>query len=372
MKSRRIRLLTVAVFAIILLPLLSYSTSACTGIVLEGEDATAVYGRTMEWGAFDWHAKAVVYPRGEKFQGTTPDGRNGISWEGKYGFLGIELADRTAGDGMNEAGLAGGVFYHTGFAEYAVYDPALSDKSMAPTDVLPYILSNFSSISEVREGMKDLRVVSVVDPTLNKVAPLHLMIVEPGGNSLVIEFTEGEQKLFDNPVGVIANNPTFDWHLQNLRNYGYLSNDSFEKKTWGDLEVTPLASGSGLLGLPGDYTSPSRFVRATVLKEISRQTKGGFDTVNQFFRIMDSFNVPANQGEGSTGGSNQEAGVPSDTQWTVAHDTNNLVTYFHTMYNRRIRKIDLKELDFETGGANKILLDEEKAQDVKEVTEELQ
>jgi|GEM_PF-3439432 len=87
---------------------------------------------------------------------------------------------------------------------------------------------------------------------------------------------------------------------------------------------------------------------------------------------MDSFNVPANQGEGTVSNSDQTPAVPSDTQWTVAHETNNLVTYFHTMYNRRIWKIDLKEIDFETGKANKILLDEEKAQDVKEVTEELQ
>ena len=106
------------------------------------------------------------------------------------------------------------------------------------------------------------------------------------------------------------------------------------------------------------------------MKDVSIKTEGVFDTVNHFFRIMDSFTSPR-QGEGIVSNSYQSAGVPSDTQWTVAHETNNLVTYFHTMYNRRIRKIDLKELDFETGGANKVLLDEEKAQDVKEITEEL-
>jgi len=87
---------------------------------------------------------------------------------------------------------------------------------------------------------------------------------------------------------------------------------------------------------------------------------------------MDNFNVPAHQGEDINSKSDQTPALPSSTQWTVVHDTNNLVTYFHTTYNRRIRKIDLKEIDFETGGHRKILLDEEKAQDVKEVTEELQ
>ncbi|MFP4589308.1 MAG: linear amide C-N hydrolase [Candidatus Acetothermia bacterium] len=370
MNKKTERIIMLILLAVLVIPLSAPSVSACTGIVLEGQDGTTVYGRTMEWSQFDLHSQLVVYPRETEFQGTTPEGKNGISWTAEYGFLAIELMGRASDDGMNEVGLAGGAFYHTGFAEYSEYDPSLADQSLAPTDVLPYILSNFSSISEVKEGMKEVEVISVVDPTLNKAVPFHLMIAEPDGDSLVIEFTNGEIKFFDNPVGVITNNPTFDWHLQNLRNYGKLSVEPYEEKTWGEQEITPLASGSGLLGLPGDFTSPSRFVRAALLKEVAMKTTGGMETVNEFFRIMDSFNVPNSQGEGTKGEEDSER-MPSDTQWTVGHDMDNLVTYYHTMYNRRVRKVELSEIDFGKSGVRKVALDEEKEQNVKDVTGKL-
>ncbi|MGM0538599.1 MAG: linear amide C-N hydrolase [Thermodesulfobacteriota bacterium] len=347
------------------------SAPACTGIVLEGEDDTTVYGRTMEWSGFDFKTQAAVYPRNTSFQGVTPEGENGMSWKGKYGFLGFLLLDRVIGDGMNEKGLAAGEFYHEGFAEYTEYDPDLSDHSMASTDVLPYILSNFATVEEVRQGMQRVRVVPVQDPSIGKVPPVHFFVADPSGKSLVIEYLDGKPTFYDNPVGVITNNPTFDWHLQNLRNYGNLSIDSFEKKTWGELEITPLASGSGLLGLPGDYTSPSRFVRAVMLKQTSFPTQGGMDTVNQFFRIMDSFNVPASQGEGHRSAEAKKNRLPSDTQWTIASDTKNLVTYYHTAWNRQVRKIDLKEIDFTKSGVRKTPLDQERIQSVKDRTESL-
>ncbi len=357
--------------AAVIFTLCTTSAPACTGIVLEGEDGTVVYGRTQEWSGFDFKTEAAIYPRNTSFQGMTPEGQNGISWQAEHGFLGFLLLGRVIGDGMNEKGLAAGEFYHEGFAEYPEYDPGLSDYSLSPTDVLPYILSNFATVEEVRKGMEKVMVVPVKDQSIDKVAPVHFFVTDPSGKSLVIEYLEGTPTFYDNPVGVITNNPTFDWHLQNLRNYGKLSSDSFEKKTWGELEITPLASGSGLLGLPGDYTSPSRFVRAVILKQISFPTQGGMDTVNQFFRIMDSFNVPASQGEGHRSAEAKKNRLPSDTQWTIASDTKNLVTYYHTAWNRQVRKIDLKKIDFTKGGVRKRPLDKEHVQNVKDVTESL-
>lgn len=108
-----------------------------------------------------------------------------------------------------------------------------------------------------------------------------------------------------------------------------------------------------------------------VLKEISYPTKGGMDTVNQSFRIMDSFNVPASQGEGSTSDKAKSNRLPSDTQWTIASDTKNLVTYYHTAWNRQVRKIDLQEIDFTQDGVRKSPLDKERVQNVEDVTERL-
>lgn len=352
----------------LIVSIFSIPARACTGLVMKGEDGTVVYGRTQEWSAFDFKTQVVVYPENETFQAVTPDGANGISWDAKHGFLGFLLLDRVIGDGMNEKGLAAGSYYHHGFAEYADYDPSLAQQSMAPTDVVSFILSNFATIEEVRQGMQGIRVVPVKDPDIDMVAPVHFFVADPSGKSLVIEFQGGKMQIYDNPVGVMTNNPYFDWHLQNLRNYGYLGEGPFEARTWGDMEITPLSGGSDLLGLPGDYTSPSRFVRATVLKAVSFPTKGGLDTVEKFFQIMDSFNAPPGKGEGNMDTGNKARQLPSGTQWTVASDTSNLVTYYHTAWNRQIRKIDLKEIDFTKSKVRKIPVDEEQAQNIKDVT----
>jgi choloylglycine hydrolase len=272
--------------------------------------------------------------------------------------------------GLNEKGLAGGGFFHKGFAEYSPYDPAKAHKSMAPGQVLAFILSNYSNLKEVRAGLADINVAPVVDPALKEPFPIHFMITEPGGKSLVIEFKDGRPKFFDNPVGVITNNPTFDWHLTNLRNYGKLSVQPFAARQWGELKITPLAGGSGLLGLPGDFTSPSRFVRATVFANTARPTRGGEDTVQELFRIMDSFNLAAGQAEGSDPGGKTK--LPASTQYTVANDTKNLIIYYHTMFNRRVRKIQLNKIDFSRSGTREIPLDEKRAQDIKNVTKGLE
>ncbi len=362
------RISRVIVFAVLALlsPLFVATAFSCTGICLKGDDGTVVFGRTQEWGKFDLHPRIGVVPRGQVFHSRMPDGKQGATWTGSYGFAGILLMGRVFNTAMNEKGLAGGMFYHQGFAEYAKYDPGQARESIAPSQVLTFIMSRYSSLRQVRAGLQKVKVVPVVDPDLGKPFPLHLMVVEPSGRSMVIEFKEGKAKFFEDPVSVVTNNPTFDWHLTNLRNYGYLSQKPFTSKRWGDLVITPLAGGSGFLGLPGDFTSPSRFVRAAVFVQTARKTKGGMDTVQEFFRILDNFNLGAKQAEGSD--ASQAATLPASTQYTVANDTRNLVIYYHTMFNRRIRKVDLRRVDFGKKGIRSIPLDKKRLQDVEEVT----
>ena len=339
---------------------------ACTGIQLTGQDGTVVRGRTNEWSDFNMHSQAAVYPRGMIFQGLTPDGLNGIQWQTEYGFVAFQASEGVTMDGLNEQGLSVGAFLHKGFAEYNKYDPEYASISLSPIDIVTYILSSFSSVDELKTGLRKIRVVPVVDPVIGSVWPGHLMASDKQGNCVVIEFIEGEIKITDNPVGVITNNPTFDWHLTNLRNYGFISSDPFAPVTWGEIQITPLAGGSGMLGLPGDFTSPSRFVRAAVFSQYSRTTTGGYDTVKELFRILDSFNVGPHLAEGSEGNTVDQ--MPSATQWTIANDTANLVIYYHTMYNRRVRKIDLKQIDFISGEKTIMPLDKNTKEDIEDVT----
>lgn len=267
---------------------------------------------------------------------------------------------------MNEKGLAVGAFYLPGFTEYQEFDAASADKSLGPLDLSNYILSSFATITEVRAGLQGIRVVPVVEPALGFPPPLHYFVTDANGEAIVVEYIDGNLAIFDNPLGVITNSPNFDWHLTNLRNFINLSPTALPTITIDKLDFGPLGAGSGMIGLPGDFTPPSRFVRAVAFSKTARPTATGDETIYEIFRILDSFNVPLGAAEGSAlGGDTSD--MRSSTIWTAAADTRNLVYYYHTQHNRRVRAVNLGAIDFGSlsPGALFIPLDKKKEQDFK-------
>ena len=360
---------SVSCFTLVLLTLVFANLShACTGITLQAKDGSLVYGRTMEWGTFDLKSRILVMPRGYKYRGTTPEGLNGIEWTGKYGVAGLDALEKPIyADAMNETGLSAGLFYHPNYAEYKEYNPFNASKSMSPTDVMQYILSNFSSVDEVKKGMSNVEVVAVIEDVLGFPAPIHILVSEPSGKQLVIEWDKGEIQFFDAPLGVITNAPKYDWHITNLKNYINLSPVALPTVTVEDIDFSPLGGGSGMIGLPGDFTPPSRFVRAVAFSQTARPTTDGLDTTVELFRILDNFNVPLGAAEGN--GSVDLDGMLSSTIWTVAQDTKNKVIYYHTQHNRQIRKFDVNSINFDTLNEVKMYqLDDKKEQNIKDST----
>ena len=343
-------------------------SSACTGISLKAENGDLLFGRTMEWGAFDLKGRVFVIPRGHKFVGHTPDNKPGFKWQGKYGVIGIDMLKKELlGSGINEKGLGICLLYHPGFAQYAQYDPAKAATSMGPLDVTQYLLATCASVDEIKGALKKIRVVPVNEPAIGIVPPIHLMIVEPSGKRIVVEFLHGKPKIFDAPLGVMTNAPTYDWHMINLRNYMNLSAVAWPAKKIQDMDFTPLGGGSGMIGLPGDFTPPSRFVRAVAYTATARKTKDGPETVYEMFRIMDNFNLPLGAAEGSDN-EKKLAGMRSSTIWTVVYDTKNRAMYYHTQHNRRVRKVDMKKIDFSKLKKTAARpLDKVKAEDMEEV-----
>ncbi len=297
-----------------------------------------------------------------------PDGKPGLSWQGKCGAVGIDAVGKDIlVEGMNEKGLAVGLFYHPGFAEYQDYDQSQASQSMGPTDVGQYLLTNYATVDEVRDALMKIRVVAVVEPALGFAAPVHFIVTEPSGKAIVIEYLQGQVKIFDAPLGVITNAPTYDWHETNLRNYINLSPVALPGKKIEDLNFKPLGGGSGMIGLPGDFTPPSRFIRAIAFSKTARPTATGDETIYEIFRILDNFNVPLGASEGN--GEDKTKGMRSSTIWTSASDTRDLVFYYHTQHNRRVREIDLKRIDFAAPREiTHLPLDKIKAQDIEDVT----
>jgi choloylglycine hydrolase len=344
---------------------------ACTGIRLTSGDGAVFYGRTMEWGTFDLNSRVTVIPRGTALTALTPDGKGGRAWKARYGVVGLDMCGKlTLADGLNEKGLAVGMFYHPGFAQYAAFKDSARGRTLSPLDVAGYILTNYASVEEVRRRFPDLNVVDVLEPAIGAGVPGHWMVTDTSGASIVLECTGGKVVVHDAPLGVITNAPNYDWHMTNLRTYVNLSPFGLPDKKIGDLDLAPLGAGSGMIGLPGDNTPPSRFIRAVAWTQTARKTATADETVYEVFRIMDNFNLPLGPGaaEGHAGAQAQAGLMRSSTIWTAAWDLTNLKLYYHTQNNRRVRLFDIKAMDLGSGGIRHYPLDKVKAQDYEDVT----
>ena len=365
------RSLIISMFLALAFTVFYGAASACTSIALVAEDGTVVYGRTMEWGAFDLNSRVAIIPRGYQLSAHTPDKKPGLSWKARYGVVGLDALEKDIiTDGMNEKGLVVGVLYLPGFAEFQPYDPARANISIGSAEFANYVLTQFATVDEVREGLKKVRVVPVVEPALGIPAPLHWTVIDQSGKAIVVQYLKGELTIFDNPLRVLTNSPSFDWHMTNLRNYINLSAVALPTKKIENLNFAPIGAGTGFLGIPGDYTPPSRFVRAVAYSQTARKTPDGDETVYEVFRIMDNFNLPLGSAEGPDANPELLKGMRSSTIWTTAADTRNLKYYYHTQHNRKVRMVDLKKIDFSrnNGKIKQVPLDKRKSQEIEDVT----
>ena len=328
---------------------LTRPAAACTGISLTSADGGVVCARTVEWALGDAHHDTLVlFPRNHAFTALTPGGENGLKWSGRYGFVSLTAYGQEYGpDAVNENGLYVGVYYFPGYASFAPYDAAQAGQSLSVGDFMRWLLSSFKSVAEVRANLDKVRVVNVADERFGGAPlPFHWKIADETGASIVVEIVEGGQvKVYDALLGVITNSPEYGWHLTNLRNYLGLAGAPKQPVTLDGRSFAPLGGGSGLMGLPGDFTPPSRFVRALALTASARPLATSEDAVFEAFRILDNFNIPV----GATAAGDKIArDITSSTQITTASDLKNRVLYFHTMDNRQIQKLDLKKIDFGT------------------------
>ena len=358
---------TIAIYLTLLM--VSSSAYPCTGITLKSKDGGVVVSRTVEWALNDaQHNKILIVPRNKQFTGQTPDGYNGKKWKGNYGFVTLTAYDQPYGpDGLNEEGLYVGVYYLPDFAEYAIYNPTKAAQSMSVGDLMQWMLSSFKTVDEIIDNLKNVIVVNVENKEFGGAAlPFHFKVVDPSGNSKIIEIVNnGEVKVYEPYIGVITNSPTYDWHITNQRNYLSLSTNPNSQMSFDGYTLKPLGGGSGLIGLPGDFTPPSRFVKAAALTASCRPLETSFDAVFESFRILDNFNIPL-------GAHIPKEHLPTDivsaTQVTSASDLKNKVYYYHTMWNRQVRKIDLNAIDFALVQEQIIDDDELKTNAIKDVT----
>ncbi|MBQ4520395.1 MAG: choloylglycine hydrolase family protein [Bacteroidaceae bacterium] len=314
---------------------------ACTGISLTAKDGSFVHARTIEWAAGFVPCDYVIIPRGQALTSYTPIGSNGVQFSARHGVVGCSVAQKEfIVEGINEAGLAAGLFYFADYGEYAEFDSTLSSKTLADLQVVPWILSQFSTIDEVKAAIGNVRIVSL-DPKV--ASTVHWRISQPDGRQVVLEILDGGvPHFYENKVGVITNSPGFPWQVTNLNNYVNLYPGDAPTNRLGEVTLKHIGGSSGMLGLPGDFTSPSRFVRAAFLRNTAPQQADAFSTVTLCFHLLNNFDVPI----GLEHPIGKAPDLPSATQWTTATDLTNRRIYYKTAYNNTIRCIDLNTIDF--------------------------
>jgi choloylglycine hydrolase len=314
---------------------------ACTGGALIAKDGGVAVGRTLEFGE-PLNSVLAVWPAGSEFTGVTPSGKNGLSWKSKYGFVGPTAATNhdMLIDGTNDQGLNVGLFYFPGYAQYAEVTPENAAKGMAPAQVAGWILGNFANVIEVKENIGKIALLPVVIDLIGMVPDLHIKVQDPSGESIVIEPRGGELLVHKNPVRVLTNAPEFPWMLTNLNNYLNMSAAYPASKKIGDLELSPFGMGGGSVGLPGDFTPPSRFVRMAFFLQnaLPQETTG--EAVGTMFHFLNNFDVPPGAAMPPAGTSET---FPDYTSWTVVSDLAKKQYHWKTYGNANVRVIDLAQ-----------------------------
>jgi choloylglycine hydrolase len=319
---------------------------ACTGIRLIAVDGTVVYARTLEFG-IDLHSEIMMVPRGYARIGTTPDGKPGLKWTAKYASVGMNgVGLPVLFDGLNEKGLAAGLFYFPTSAGYMPYTAADAPKTIAQWEVSSWILENFASVAEVKANIGNIVVPAVVFAGWGFSPEAHYVVHDASGNSIVIEYIGGKLHVDDDMLGVVTNSPAFDWQMTNLRNYVNFSMANVAPVKVGPITLTPFGQGSGMLGLPGDFTPPSRFVRAVAFSQSILPSATGSDAVLEAFHILNQFDIP--KGAARDREKDAHGNTLADyTLWTAASDLKAMRYYFRTYDNSQIRVVDLMKMNLD-------------------------
>jgi choloylglycine hydrolase len=296
---------------------------ACTAVDVVAADGSVIASRTMEW-AFDMQWTLVSLPKGSSLTLTATPALKlpPVTVASKYAVVGVKPAiipGDTLLEGQNAAGLGMSGNFLPGFTEYQTVTP--QDKGyVSILGFGAWALGQFATVDELRKALPGIKVWA--DDTLQSgptPPTVHFVFTDRGGASIVLEFVRGEQRIYDGVARVLTNAPTYDWQVINLRNYLNLSTIGTTAIRTGENDVTALGQGGGMVGIPGDYTPPSRFVRAAFLKHYSSKPTTADEAIQLVAHILNNVDIPIGIAQSKDGNK-----VVSDyTQWVAIKDLTN-------------------------------------------------
>ena len=298
----------------------------CTAATYKTNDF--YFGRTLDY-EFSYGDEITVTPRNYPFSF-----RSGISSDKHYAMVGMaHVADNFPlyYDAVNEHGLC---VAGLNFVGNAFYRGPLPDKqNVAQFELIPWLLSQCASVKEARGLLADINITNIPFSDKLPCAQLHWIIADKN-EAITVESVKEGVNIYDNPVGVLTNNPPFAEQMFNLNNYMHLSASNPQNTFSDKLEMSCYSRGMGALGLPGDLSSQSRFVRAAFVKLNSLSGSGESESVSQFFHILGS--VDQQRGCCHLGEGKYEI-----TIYTSCCNADKGIYYYTTYDNHQISAVDM-------------------------------
>lgn len=293
----------------------------CTSIFYKTKNS--YFGRTLDY-EFSYGEKITITPRNYPFKFRYLKENNN-----HYAIIGMAHIENNYPlyyEAMNEKGLA---IAGLNFVNNAKYNEVIDRKNnVCQFELIPYILINCTNIDEVKKILKKINITNTPFSRNLPCSSLHWMVSDLN-NSIVIESTKDGLNIYDNEIGVLTNNPPFINQLENLNKYQYLSNEN-KNDSYNEAYFS---RGLGAVGLPGDLSSMSRFVRVYFTKKYSLSSEEETKSVGQFFHIMNS----VNQQRGCCK-LNDKYEI---TIYTSCLNLNEGIYYYNTYNNKQISAINL-------------------------------
>lgn len=301
----------------------------CTAITFRTNNN--YFGRNLDF-EHGFGEAVVITPRNYPFtfRKSTPMGSH-------YAIIGMAVVDNGYPlyfDATNEKGLSMAGLYFPGNAVYLPERPGMDN--ITPFEFIPWILGDCENISQAKQKLSNLNLVDIPYSKEYPLSPLHWIIADKG-SSLVVEPMSDGIKIFENPIGVLTNNPPFDFHLHNLSGYLNLTREEPTSRFAPNYELAAYSRGMGAIGLPGDLSSASRFVRAAFVKLNSVCSQNNLSSITQFFHILGS--VTQQEGCARVGNAFEK------TIYTSCCNTDQGIYYYTTYENPQITGISMHNTD---------------------------
>jgi len=314
----------------------------CTALAYFDSSSRPYVGRTLEFPVL-LPSQLGFVPAGTAFTSHVP-GKDEMHWSSRHGFVGVGVLAGTPEpgtpippsslllfDGMNDAGL---VFNCNAYPDTGESpDSAGSGPVLEAADFGTWLLGNFATVAEARAALAIQAVNATRIGLLGGLPfPLHVMLTDATGQSVTIEGTDGKFQVFDNPVHVLTNGPSFHWHLTNLRNWTHLDNADQSSATFGSLRVSQPDSGIATAALPGSNTAVGRFVRAVYYCTFVEKVADPDAAVATLSAIVNNFDRPrgATVDPPSAGGEGMSiAGESGPTGFSTEYTTNSFMADAH-------------------------------------------